>query len=104
MTATFAQLDKISQDPAFQGRVKIALFTAAVNVYSEAPTTAGHVARAGYAVRVLNGNYDIRSVCYAVLTNPTIEGEGIPGTTNDSIPDGDIQFQVNAVWNALAGA
>lgn len=103
--ATFDQLVTISADQGFRGRIFLAMTTAAVAVYNEASNTPGHAARAAYAVRILNSNSMPYSIILAVLGNPTISAEANPTQSPDfSIPDADIQFQVNSMWNALAGA
>lgn len=103
--ANFSDLGKISNDNDFQSRVRYAMTVAAVNVYAESPATAGHAARSVFAVRVLSGSYNIMQACLAVLTNATIAGEAVAATTPAfAIPDGDIQFSVNSLWNAFSGA
>lgn len=106
--ATFAQLGIIATEQEFMQRVQYAMSVAAVNVYAESPTTQGHAARAALAVRVLNGNFALVSACYGVLTNSTIAAEAtIPSSgppAGNTIPDTDIQFAVNSIWNSLAGA
>ncbi len=105
MAATFDQLVIISKDSGFQGRCQYAMTVAAINVYSEAPSTPGHAARAGTAIKVLSGAFNFNGVYLAVLQNPTIMAEANSSAPPDfAIPDGDIQFQVNAIWNAIAGA
>ena len=105
---SFTDLGTISQNGPFQFRVQYAMNVAAINIYNEVPTTQGHVARVAFAEKVLAGNYSIQSVCLAVLTNATIAAEAnvatSPANGGFGIPDGDIQFSVNAIWNALAGA
>lgn len=104
MAATFSDLGAIARDVNFTSRVNYAMTVAAVNVYAEAGSTNGHPARSAFAVRVLNGQFNIAFVCLAVLTNATIAGEAVLATTPGfAIPDGDIQFSVNSLWNALAG-
>lgn len=77
---------------------------AAVNVYAEAPGTAGHAQRKAFALMVFNNNYNPQSVCEMVLTNATIAAEAVLATTPGfAIPDGDIQFAVNSLWNDFAG-
>jgi hypothetical protein len=109
--ATFAQLGQlVTQNPTeFQSRVNYAMCVAAINVYAEGTGVTGHAARAAFSTRVLTGNFNLIGACFAVLTNPTISAEatlpaqGQPPNGN-GIPDSDIQFAVNSIWNALAGA
>lgn len=106
--ATFAQLGLIVQEPEFQQRVQYAMSVAAVNVYAEGSGVTGHAARAALAICVLNGNFNLSGACYGVLTNSTIAAEAtIPASgppAGNTIPDADIQFAVNSIWNVLAGA
>lgn len=102
--ATFNQLAQIAVSPTFQSRVQYAMNAAAVAVYAETPP-ANHAARAAYATKVANGSFNLSAASYAVLTNSTIGAEAVLTTTPDNaIPDSDIQFAVNSIWNLLAGA
>ncbi len=102
--ANFDDLASIANNPGFQNRIKYAMAVAAVNVYAEAATTGNHTYRSRFATAVLNGNYNIQSVCYGVLSNSTIAAEAVIATTPDyAISDSDIQFAVNSIWSALAG-
>jgi hypothetical protein len=103
--ATLSDLSVIANDANFQNRVRYAMVVAAVNVYSENPNTVGHPARAALSTRVVNGQMNFQAVALAVLTNATIAAEASLATTPGfAIPDGDIQFAVNGLWNAFAGA
>jgi hypothetical protein len=64
-----------------------------------------HSGRAAFAIKVAQGNYNIQAACFAVLTNATIAAEAVNDDTNitNAIPDTDIQFSVNSLWNLLAG-
>lgn len=104
--ASYSDLAQIAQQSAFQNRVRVALFSAAVAAYTESAQTTGHAARSAYAVKVLNGQYDLLSAANAVLTNLTIDAEATAdgSVANNAIPDGDLQFSMNSVYNGLAGA
>lgn len=103
--ASFAQLAQLARVTEFQQRVSYAMSTSAVAVYSEVGTTPGHTARAAFAVKVVAGSYSLIDACLAVLTNATIAAEAnIATTPGNAIPDTDIQFAVNSIWNLLAGA
>jgi hypothetical protein len=105
MALTFADAGQLARIDEFERRVAYAMKVAAVNVYAEVTTVVGHVARAAYAVKVANGDYNLSEVTLAVLTNATILAEGnLTTTPGNAIPDGDIQFAVNSIWNLLAGA
>lgn len=104
MVATFSDLGTIAKDANFQTRVGYAMSVSAVNVYAESSNTAGHPVRSVFAVKVINGQFNVYSCCIAILTNPTIAGEAVLATTPAfAIPDGDIQFAVNSLWNDFAG-
>jgi hypothetical protein len=100
--ASFSDLGTIAAAPAFIARVQYAMMVAAVQVYAEDPSTPGHPARVSFARAVISGLNS--SAPAAVLTNPSIAAEAnlqtVPGY---AIPDSDIQFAVNSLWNALAG-
>jgi hypothetical protein len=89
----------VRNDDHFAGRVEYCLYVAAVNIMAEVNTTPSHAARVTYATKVLSGQASIRSAELAVLTNPTIAS----AVDSSSVPDGDIQFAVNSLFNALAG-
>lgn len=103
--ASFSDLGStIAMDLNFQGRVRYAMTVAAVNVYAEASNTPGHAARQAFALKVFNGAFNIVFACMMVLTNATIAAEANATTTPGfAIPDGDIQFAVNSLWNDFAG-
>lgn len=102
--ALFHDFTTISTNSGFQGRCLYALTVASVNVVAEANNTANHQQRVNYAKTVLSGGANIVSVCLAVLTNSTISAEAAVATTPDyAIPDSDIQFAINSLFNALAG-
>lgn len=93
---TYIDQYNTSQDSVFQRRVRVAMLTSATNVLAEDPATANHAARAAYANKVLNAPVSYVDIfAEAVCTNAII--------TVDSV-DGDIQFTVNGLWNALAGS
>jgi hypothetical protein len=64
----------------------------------------GHTKRATYATQVVNGNYNLAQAALAVLGNAAIAVEATAGVNGNTIPDTDIQFSVNSLWNVLAGA
>jgi hypothetical protein len=102
--ATFIALGQIAATPEFQSRVAYSMGVAAAAVYSEVNTVTGHAARAAYAVKVANGSYNLASAAMVVLGNSTIAAEANNGISGNAIPDADIQFAVNSLWNMLAGA
>ncbi len=111
--ASYDDLITIAGNGGFQNRVKYALASAAVSVYNELSSTTGHNQRVAYATSVIQGNYNLAPAALAVLTNTTIASEASLGTAPGSvpatapgfnIPDSDLQFAVNSLWNALANA
>ena len=103
--ADYADLMTIASNGWFQNRIKYALTSAAVSVYNEASSSTGHSARLAYAAGIIGGNYNLAPAALAVLTNSTIAAEATLSSAPDfAIPDSDIQFAVNSLWNALANA
>jgi hypothetical protein len=103
--ASLQDLNTIANDPTFQGRCMQALELAAVNVAAEGDAVAGHAQRAEYAKAVLAGEVTAPFVAKAVLTNAAIAAEANAQqlSTGAAIPDGDIQFAINSLYNDLAG-
>jgi hypothetical protein len=103
--ANYDDLITIAGNNGFQNRIKYALTQAAISVYNEASSSTGHIARLAYATGVIGGNYNLAPAALAVLTNTTISAEATLSSAPDfAIPDSDIQFAVNSLWNALANA
>jgi polyferredoxin len=104
MAASFLQLAQIANSQTFQQRVSYAMSVGAATVYNEASTVTSHNARAAYASKVANGNYNLQAAAAAVLSNATIAAEAVnDGSQGNAIPDSDIQFAVNSLWNLLTG-
>lgn len=102
----FVNLRTIAEYGGFQSRVSYALVVAAVNVMAESAGTVNHAERVIYAKKIINGDYDLIDPSMAVLTNSTIAAESdstIVSNGSFNIPDGDIQFAINSLFNALAG-
>ena len=92
---SFQDAFALADDVVFQSRVCIAATKTAVAIMSEAPTTPGHQERGAYAVKVLaSPEVEAMNISMAVVTNAAI--------TADS-NDGDIEFTVSSIWNAMAG-
>ena len=85
----------LADDPVFQQRCTVATVKSAIAVMNEDPATVGHTERATYAGQVLD-QPEIEGMNQALgcVTNAAI--------TADSL-DSDIEFQINAQWNAYAG-
>jgi hypothetical protein len=105
--ALFKDFSTVANDVNFQNRVLYALQVAALAVMAEANSTSGHVQRISYATKILQGNSNVANVAMGVLTNLTVAGETDTTKTTGGdygIPDGDIQFVVNSLFSAYAGA
>jgi hypothetical protein len=103
--ADYDDLIKIAGNSGFQDRIKYALTQSAISVYNEASSSTGHIPRLAYATGIIAGNYNLGPAALAVLTNATIAAEATLSSAPDfAIPDTDIQFAVNSLWNALANA
>lgn len=102
--ASFDNLNTIASNAGFQSRCQYALTDAAVNVMAESNETASHQQRVNYARQVIAGSINVLQLAFTVLTNSTIAAEANVQTTPDyAIPDSDIQFAVNSLFNTLAG-
>lgn len=101
--ANYSDLAQIALQSDFQNRVRYSLYVAAVNVHAEDAGTASHTARLAFSNKVLSGAYDLASAVFAVLTNSTIAAEATASGSGNSVPDGDLQFTMNSVYNGLAG-
>lgn len=92
---TFLDQFNTAQNPDFRRRVEMALVKAAVSVMAESAATDGHAERAAFAGRVLAAPATTSGpAAAAVATNPVITSES---------SDGDLEFTVNSMFNALAG-
>jgi hypothetical protein len=87
--------DNLANDSQFLQRVRVAMVTAAVNIQAEVNTTPNHTNRSNYAKLVLNApDQYLQPFSNAAVSNAAITAASL---------DSDIQFQVNAVFSALAG-
>lgn len=86
-----------ARNPDFIDRVKLYLQKAAVAVMAEAGDAAGHALRVAYAGKVLAGTASAREAAIAVMTNGTVAANEL------AAPDGDIEFAVDSMFDALAG-
>lgn len=103
--ASFDTLLSVAAADAYQQRVKYAMTVAAVNVYAEASSTTGHQARSVLAAKVIQGGFgSYGAAALATLTNATLASEATNSPPDFGISDGDLQFTVNSLWNALANA
>ena len=86
-----------ANDATFQSRCQVAMWRAAQDISAESPETDNHVSRKEWSARVLQDKATIscRQLAMQVLRNDTI---AVDPTAAD---DGDIQFQVNSVIDAI---
>lgn len=90
----------LAQHRGFRDRVLVATMRTAVAVAAKAPSNdASYDAiRASLATNVLNdplGN--VERFAWAVITEPTIASSGLATT------DGDLDAELAAIWDAIAG-
>lgn len=102
--ATFSDISRTAHDEDFRRRVAYALTVAAIAAYNESTGATGHALRAAFAIKVLASQFDLNGAVLGVLTNATIANESNSATTGNGVPDSDIQFAVNSIYNTLAGA
>lgn len=90
----------LAENGEFQARVRQAVVTAAVQIMADAPENTPqaitvHAKRAALATRVLLDPTSLqRAWAYMVASNTAID---------DTSTDGDLQWTVNSMWNAMAG-
>lgn len=94
---SYADLADLAQHPGFRARVRIAMITAGIAVGAETDDGSEYARlRRAHSVNLLldQDNYGNR-YAWAVASNPAISY-----TSSDS----DIQFTVNSIFSAMAGA
>ena len=89
----------LAADATFRSRVRVAMITAAIQIAAEAKgaqDSTVYQKRQKLVAEVLPGGGTnlLDAFCWAVTQNAAIVAVSL---------DSDIQFQVNSVWNALAG-
>lgn len=109
MAVDYTKAKELAQNRSLLSRVQACMVETALEVLAEDPATANHAERAVYAKAILNGEAEVSAqVMLSVTTNATL----LAGVTHESpssdaasaeVSDGDIEFQIAAVWNALAG-
>lgn len=102
--ANYSDIGTVATAEDFRRRVAYALTKAAIDVYAEVGTTQGHAARALYATRVLNSQFDLHGAVLGVLSNASIAAEASSSVNGNGVPDADIQFAINSIFSVLAGA
>lgn len=103
--ADLADLGEIANDFRFQCRCMQAAMGMALSVMIEEDNVPSHTQRVSYAESILNNSASGLEIARAVLENATIAAEANIAdiATDSNVPDADIQFAVNTVFNALAG-
>jgi len=102
--ATLRQIYNLGQDTALRERVLAALVRKAGFVFAEASPAAARLAlahQAAVAPESLQATF-----ARQCANNGTIQGEAIDGTgtiNTDAIPDNDILFVIDTVWDSIAG-
>ena len=94
----------VSEQPSTIRRVKFFVTKAATAVMAEDAQTASHAERVVFAKTVLDGTYSASNYSLACLANSTIQAAGDAGASPlFGIVDGDLEFTVNSLFNAMAG-
>ena len=97
---TFIEQYQAAEDGVFIRKVHQALIKSALAVKAEAADVKGHAARSVYASKVLaNPLAEAKQVAYGVATNQSLKSL-VTGENTDA----DIEFTVNSVFDAYAGA
>lgn len=104
MAATYLQLATIAQSQPFLQRVNISMNKASGAIYNEGAGVTNHSARAAYAIKVANGNFNLGAAAMAIITASAIVAEAVTdGSATNAIADVDIDNSVASLWNMLAG-
>jgi hypothetical protein len=91
-TLNYKQIRDVAVNQDFQSKLAIAIADAAITVYTEAGTVAGHTARAAYATQVIkNPDNEAKQMAWAVVL-----------IANDDA-DATLKATVLGIWNAFAG-
>ncbi|TNG03796.1 MAG: hypothetical protein EP297_00135 [Gammaproteobacteria bacterium] len=84
-------------------RVGFYVIKASIAIMNEVNTTPNHTERVAFANKVFISDYDLMNYTNAVLSNPT-NMTNFDATESDyGISDPDMEFTVNAAYNAFAG-
>jgi hypothetical protein len=91
-TLTYKQIRDVAVNQDFQAKLAIAIADAAITVYTEAGTVAGHAQRAAYATQVIKSpDNEARSMAWAVVLIAADD------------EDATLKSTVLGIWNAFAG-
>lgn len=90
-------VDAAKNQPDFRNRVEFYMVKAAISVTTEASGTAFHIQRQSLAEQILaSAESHVTRFALGVITNPTILGYA----SHSVVPDGDIEFVVNSIYNS----
>jgi hypothetical protein len=93
---TFEEAYSLGSDPTWRARCQTAALKSATSVMSEDDTTPGHAERTTYANKVLlNPSLQSQAIAFGVAAQP--------GITGPEASDSDIEFTINAMWDAWSG-
>lgn len=106
MAANSNEYQLIAENSTFQARVLIFMHKAAHAVYAEGGAVANHALRIALADKILAGDSDKRLWAYSCMTNSTLQTSGTTSAADNlnGISDSDLEFVINSVYNAFAGA
>lgn len=96
-------LSRVARHPRFQERVDYYMSKGAIAVMAESTSVSGHADRVVYAKSVLDGSASILEHATAALTNATVAAAATLDADDHGISDGDLEFAVNEMWNAMSG-
>jgi hypothetical protein len=94
--ATAIQMAKIAIDTDFLKRVEYFMSRKALAVAAGTPDTNDQA----LIQKVLDGQESVRSWSIAAVTNATI-ASGTHAGDGSTIPDNDLEFQINTQWTAF---
>lgn len=103
--ATRIQQLQLVQSPTFQAQVASCLLFAAVNVLTEANTTANHSTRLAYAKQIMqNPTVQASFLMNWMLTNPTIAANAgnAVSTSGTPIDDNSMDFVIASLFTQAA--
>jgi len=101
--ASFHTMAKIAEHEAFLKRVQYCMHKAAVAVMAEDAGTASHADRVVYAKKILDGSASVQQYSRSVVTNATLTASGVDDPALFGVSDGDLEFTVDSMFNAMAG-
>lgn len=91
-TLNYREVRDVAVNQDFQAKLAIAIADAAIDVYTEDGTVAGHAQRAAYATQVIkNPDSEARSMAWAVVLIAADD------------EDATLKATVLGIWNAFAG-